>query len=261
MIRRGGRNVGGPVPVRDRSTSRRRQSQPCEMLSRQTTCRRPPRFLRRQLLRPRRLVLPVRRRSSSGPGRGIRPSAVRGIAASSRANLRRRRRPHGWSHDGRGRGGRRCGNPSPRRPIRPVRRCAEHRGQDRAVSRRPDHPVCSSLLPRTPAAEAPLAARSARSIRASRRVRGATGRGGGACGDLADDRPAGAVAESVIRQIGGCARARAERVVGSWIRGPLGVLARVLVGVRAGPARVHRRGRQLLRVSTLGAEALRLRGP
>jgi hypothetical protein len=39
-------------------------------------------------------------------------------------------------------------NLSPRRPIRPVRRCAEHRGQDRAVNRRPDRPVCSSLLPR-----------------------------------------------------------------------------------------------------------------
>lgn len=75
----------------------------------------------------------------------------------------------------------------------------------------------------------------------------------------------GAVAESVVRLLSGSARACAERIVGSGVGGPCGVLTRVLAGVvvrvRAGPARIHRRGRQLLGVTTLGVRAARLRLP
>ncbi len=75
----------------------------------------------------------------------------------------------------------------------------------------------------------------------------------------------GAVAESVVRLIAGSAGACAERIVGSGVGGPCGVLARILTGilvrVRAGPAGIHRRGRQLLRVTALGVRAARLRLP
>ncbi|SDS07967.1 hypothetical protein SAMN04489752_0932 [Brevibacterium siliguriense] len=71
----------------------------------------------------------------------------------------------------------------------------------------------------------------------------------------------GAVAESAVRWTVGSSGACAERIVGSGIGGSLGVPAGTLVRTRTGPARVHCRGRQLLRVATLGVRAARLRLP
>ena len=77
--------------------------------------------------------------TSSCPYCGIRPSVVRGHrVASSEWSPCPRRRPCGRNH----------GDPSPRRSTRPVRMCAGRREQNRAGGRRPDCPVCSSLLPR-----------------------------------------------------------------------------------------------------------------
>lgn len=134
-----------PVQVRDRSTSRRKQSPRPRLTVRQTSSRqmisrpRPLCFPRRPPLRLPPSELLVRRRSSSGPVRGIRPSVVRGHrGASSERSPCRRRSPNGRSH----------GNPSPRRPIRSVRMCAARRGQDHEVSRCPNRPVSSSSLQR-----------------------------------------------------------------------------------------------------------------
>ena len=142
MIRRGGRNVGGPVPVRDRSSPRHGRSPRCPIHFRQMICRRllrPRHHLRRQLLRSKRCAQLASLMTSSCPCRGIRPSIVRGHrVASSEWSPCPRRRPCGRNH----------GDPSPRRPIRPVRMCAGRRGQNRAGGRRPDCPVCSSSLPR-----------------------------------------------------------------------------------------------------------------
>ncbi|SMX67469.1 hypothetical protein BI49514_00456 [Brevibacterium iodinum ATCC 49514] len=72
----------------------------------------------------------------------------------------------------------------------------------------------------------------------------------------------GAVAESVVRLISRSTGACAERIVGSGIGGPFGVLTgilvRVLVRFRAGPAGIRRRGRQLSGVTALGVRAARL---
>ena len=142
MIRRGGRNVGGPVPVRDRSSPRHGRSPRCPIHFRQMICRRLlrlQRHLRRQLLRSKRCALLASLMTSSCPYCGIRPSVVRGHrVASSEWSPCPRRRPCGRNH----------GDPSPRRSTRPVRMCAGRREQNRAGGRRPDCPVCSSLLPR-----------------------------------------------------------------------------------------------------------------
>lgn len=119
-FRRGGRNDGGPVPVRARRASRCALGRCRRLFWRQTMLRQ--RMLccpRRPLLRPRHCVLIVRLVPSSGPGRGIRRSAVRVHRGGSSARLPCKSCPIGRSH----------GDPSPKWPIRCVRTCAGHRGQ------------------------------------------------------------------------------------------------------------------------------------
>ncbi len=124
-----------PVPVRDRSTSRRMSS------SRPRTSFRQMFSWQRQLWFPRRPPsgLPVLRTPTSGLGSGTRLSAADGHrGASSERRLCRHRRPNGRSR----------GNPSPRRPIRHPRMCAGRRARNHDVIRCPVRLVCSSLLRR-----------------------------------------------------------------------------------------------------------------
>ena len=130
-----------PVPVRDRSTSRRTSSShPRTSFRQMFSWQRQLWFPRRPLRRRPLSGLPVLRTPISGLGPGTRLSAADGHrGASSERRLCRHRRPNGRSR----------GNPSPRRPIRPPRMCAGRRARNQGPIRCPIRLVCSSL-PRRP---------------------------------------------------------------------------------------------------------------